>query len=90
MQITMSVSRRIVQSCQLDDSCIAAHYGITQVPSNGRRGCWFTGPVNAWRKLADDVDFRSVGGWDSACATYKSDGLHNRINKYVDKQNNLG
>ena len=85
MQITMSISGRIAQICQLDDDCIAGHYGLTQVPSNGRRGWWFTGSVDAWRKLANDVDSRSDRGWASDCRTRKSDGLHGRINKYLAK-----
>lgn len=85
MQITMSVSGRIAQICQLDDDCIAGHYGLARVPSNGRRGWWFTGSVDAWRKLANDVDFRSVGGWDRGGSTRKSDGLHGRINKHLAK-----
>ena len=88
--ITMSVSKRIVQICQLDDGCISGYYGLEQVPSNGRRGWWFTGSVDAWRKLANDVDFRSVSGWDNQCAARKSDGLHARIDKQLAKANNLG
>jgi hypothetical protein len=83
VQITMSVSGRIYYACQLD-AC-AGHYGLTEVPSNGRKGTWYIGTENAWRKLADDVDFRRDSGWSSDCRTSKSDGLHGRINKKLAK-----
>lgn len=92
MQIRMSVNSRIMMLCQLDDLAMnetCNHYGLTRVPSNGRRGWWFTGSVDAWRKLADDVDYRMDSGWSRDCRTRKRDGLHDRINKYVDKSFNL-
>lgn len=84
--ITMSVNRRIYQMCQLDD--LAEHYGLTCKP-DPRPGFWFAGPEAAWRKLADDVDFRSVGGWSRDCATRKSDGLHGRIDRYLAKHSEV-
>lgn len=79
--ITMSVSNRIYQKCQLD-AC-ASVYGLTAVQQPGR---WmFSGPVSAWRRLANDVDERSGGGYDPTCATYRSDGLHGRIDKHIRK-----
>lgn len=88
MRITMTVLHRIYKSCQLD--MLAGHYGLTPVKTssgcgNTRSGWTFTGSVDAWRKLADDVDFRSSGGFSSDCATRKTDGLHGRINKHLAK-----
>ena len=80
--ITMSVSQRIYQACQLD--MLAGHYGLQPVPSNGRKGYWFTGPESAWRRLADDVEFRGQGGWDES-ALRPSEGLHGRISKAAAK-----
>lgn len=88
MQITMSVNSRIMMLCQLDDIAInetCNHYGLMRIPDNGRRGWWFTGSVDAWRKLADDVDYRTDTGWSRDCRTRKSDGLHGRINKHLAK-----
>ncbi len=82
--ITMSVSARIYYACQLDDGSIRSHYGLKPVPSNGRKGYWFTGPESAWRELADDVDFRGDSGWADG-RTRKSDGLHGRITKAAAK-----
>ena len=82
--ITMSVSTRIYQACQLDDGGVRSHYGLKSVPSNGRKGYWFTGPESAWRELASDVDFRSDSGWADG-RTRKSDGLHGRIDRYIAK-----
>lgn len=79
--ITMSVSRRVYQACQLD--ALAGHYGLTPVPPRGK-GCWFTGSESAWRRLADDVDYRSSGGWDES-ALRPSEGLHGRITKAAAK-----
>lgn len=79
--IQMSVSTRIYQSCQLD--MLAGHYGLTPV-STPRKGYWFVGPESAWRKLANDVDYRSSGGWDES-GLYPSEGLHGRINKAISK-----
>lgn len=79
--ITMSISRRIYEKCQLD-AC-AGEYGLTETLNPGR--LMFTGPVSAWRKLANDVDERSGGGYDPTCATYRSDGLHGRIDKHIRK-----
>jgi hypothetical protein len=83
--ITMSVSARVYQACQLDDGSIRAHYGLTPVPSNGRKGYWFTGSEAAWRELADDVEQRSSGHYADG-ATYPSDGLHGRITKHLSKR----
>ena len=80
--ITMSVSRRIYEQCQLD--ALAGHYGLTAVPSQ-RKGYWFNAPISAWRRLANDVDERGGGGYDPACALYRSEGLHSRINKHLCK-----
>jgi len=80
-QIKMSVSRRIYQACQLD--ALAGHYGLTSIPPQGK-GCWFAGPESAWRRLAEDVDFRSSGGWDQS-GLYLSEGLHGRITKAAAK-----
>ena len=80
-KIEMSVSTRIYQSCQLDG--LAGHYGLTPI-SKGKRGYWFVGTEKAWRNLANDVDYRSSGGWDQS-ALYPSEGLHGRINKHVNK-----
>ncbi len=85
MNITMSVSRRIVIACQLDDGSILHHYGLTYVPSP-RVGYWFTGTEEAWRKLADDVDSRASGGWSPDCALNRRDSLTSRINRAVAKQ----
>jgi hypothetical protein len=82
MQITMSVNSRIYQACQLD--MLDEHYGLVYKP-DPRPGFWFCGTVEAWRKLADDVDFRGVSGWSRDCMTRKSDGLHGRINKHLSK-----
>ena len=79
--ITMSVSQRIYRSCQLDE--LAGHYGLTRVPSN-RKGIWFAGSESAWRRLADDVEFRGQGGWDES-ALRPSEGLHGRITKAAAK-----
>ena len=79
--ITMSVSQRIYAACQLD--MLAGHYGLTRVQS-ARKGKWFTGPESAWRELADDVDFRNDSGWSDG-KTRKSDGLHGRITKAIQK-----
>jgi hypothetical protein len=78
--ITMSVSQRIYAACQLD--MLANHYGLTRVPSS-RKGKWFTGSETAWRKLADDIDMRSCGGFDPHCRLNVSEGLHGRINKII-------
>ena len=83
--ITMSVSARIYYACQLDDGSIRSHYGLTRVPSNGRRGKWFTGPEAAWRKLADDGEMRAMGGWDPRSCLYPSESLHARITKAASK-----
>lgn len=80
--IQMSVSNRIYQSCQLD--MLAGHYGLTLI-STKRRGWWYVGTEQAWRKLADDVGYRSSGGWDES-GLYPSEGLHGRITKAVAKQ----
>ena len=80
--LTMSVSNRVYEKCQLD-ACAGA-YGLVDVTKNGR---WiFEGTVDAWRKLANDVDERSSGGYDPTCATRRSDGLHGRINNLLSKQ----
>jgi hypothetical protein len=82
MQITMTVNDRIYQACSL--AILAEHYGLTPCQSN-RRGWMFTGSVNAWRKLADDIDFNRTGPWTKALpdyvATRKSDSLHGRIDR---------
>ena len=80
-QITMSVSQRIYAACQLD--MMAGEYGLTRVPS-ARKGKWFAGPESAWRRLADDVDFRSDSGWSDG-KTRKSDSLNARIDKAAAK-----
>lgn len=83
VQLTMSVSGRIYQACQLDDGSILSHYGLTYVPMQ-RRGYWYTGPVAAWRRLASDVDYRAGGDFsDGVLAT--RDGLNGRINKALSK-----
>jgi hypothetical protein len=80
--IKMSVSKRIVMACQLD--ALAGHYGLTELYGH-KRGYWFIGPESAWRKLADDIDYRSNGFWSDG-RTYASDGLHGRITKAAAKQ----
>ena len=93
MQITMSVSSRIFMLCQLDNISMnetCSEYGLTRIPCNGRRGYWFAGPEAAWRKLANDVDYRRDSGWSRDCRTRKSDGLHGRIDKHLAKANNIG
>jgi hypothetical protein len=80
--IKMSVSSKIFRACQLD--ALAGHYGLTKVQSN-KRGHWFLGQESAWRKLADDVEYRSDGGWSDG-KTCASDGLHSRITKAIAKQ----
>jgi len=79
--ITMSVSSRIYQACQLD--MMAGEYGLTRVLST-KRGKIFSGTEAAWRRLADDVDYRSNRGWSDG-RTVKSDGLHARIDRAVAK-----
>jgi hypothetical protein len=77
--IQLSVNARIYQACQLD--MLAGHYGLAPIRTQ-RRGHWFAGTEAAWRKLADDVDYRSDSGWSDG-KTRRSDGLHGRISKAV-------
>jgi len=79
--ITMSVSRRIYQACQLD--MLAGEYGLTWVRST-KRGNVFSGTEAAWRRLADDVDYRSDSCWSDG-RLFKSDGIHARIDRAVAK-----
>lgn len=88
MQIEMSVNSRIFMLCQLDNISMnetCSEYGLTRILCNGRRGYWFVGPEAAWRKLANDVDYRRDSGWSRDCRTRKADSLHGRIDKFIAK-----
>lgn len=69
--IELSIERRIYEVLQLDSSRVRNFYGLFPSRPDSKRN-YYKATAEGWRKVIDDLLYRSGGGWDPDCAVPKS------------------
>ena len=80
--IELSLDNSIYEVLQLDSSRVRNFYGLFPSRPDSKR-IYYKATAEGWRKVIDDLLYRSGGGWDPDCAVPRSTAT--RLQARLDK-----